>query len=75
MFTNKRCYQTNWNLAKEEKGRFPSMSLGILATNLLGNMLSGKGIVRGGDGFIQADEGTKVQIELLRIFKAASFFK
>ena len=51
------------------------MSLGILATNLLGNMLSGKGIVRGGDGFIQADEGTKVQIELLRIFKAASFFK
>ena len=36
--------------SKEQKGGFLSMLLGTLGTNLLGNLLSGKGIVRAGYG-------------------------
>ena len=36
------------NETKEQKGGFLSMLLGNLATSLLGNLLSGKGIVRPG---------------------------
>ena len=38
------------NETKEQKGGFLSMFLGTLGANLLGNLLSGKGIVRGGSG-------------------------
>ena len=36
--------------SKEQKGRFLSMLLGTLGTSLLGNLLSGKGIVKAGYG-------------------------
>ena len=36
------------NETKKQKGRFLSMLLGTLGTSLLGNLLSGKGIVRAG---------------------------
>ena len=36
--------------SKEQKGGFLSMLLGTLGANLLGNLLSGKGIVRAGYG-------------------------
>ena len=36
--------------SKEQKGRFLSMLLDTLGANLLGNLLSGKGIVRAGYG-------------------------
>ena len=38
------------NKTKEQKGEFLSMSLGILVASLLGNLLSGKGIVRASYG-------------------------
>ena len=38
------------NETKEQKGGFLSTLLGILGASLLGNLLSGKGIVRAGSG-------------------------
>ena len=38
------------NETKKAKGGFLSMLLGILGTSLLGNLLTGKGIVRAGSG-------------------------
>ena len=38
------------NETKEQKGGFLSMLLGTLGTSLLGNLLSGEGIVRAGSG-------------------------
>ena len=38
------------NESKEQKGGFSSMLLGTLGAHLLGNLLSGKGIVRIGSG-------------------------
>ena len=41
--------ETSKNKAKEQKGGFPSMLLGILGASLLGNMLAGKGFTRAGE--------------------------
>ena len=38
------------NEAKEQKGGFLNMLLGTLGASLLGNLLTGKGIVRAGTG-------------------------
>ena len=38
------------NETKEQKGGFLSMLLGTLGASLLGNVLSGKGLVRAGSG-------------------------
>ena len=38
------------NETKEQKGRFVSILLGTLGASLLGNLLTGKGIVRAGSG-------------------------
>ena len=37
-------------IKQEQKGRFLSMLLGTLGASLLGNLLTGKGIVRAGSG-------------------------
>ena len=42
--------ETIKNKIKEQKGGFLSMLLGILVASLLGNLLSGRGIVRAGSG-------------------------
>ena len=42
--------ETIQNEVKEEKGGFLGMLLGILGASLLGNMLTGKGIIRAGYG-------------------------
>ena len=42
--------ETVKNETKEQKGGFLSMLLGTLGASLLGNLLSGKGIVRAGSG-------------------------
>ena len=39
---------------KNKKGGFLSMLLGTLGTSLLGNLLSGKGTVRAGEGIVRA---------------------
>ena len=43
------------NEIKEQKGRFLSMLLSTLGASLLGNLLSGKGIVRPGYGSKQGE--------------------
>ena len=47
------------NEIKEQRGRFLSMILGTLGASLLGNLLTGKGIMRAGDGIVRAGEGGK----------------
>ena len=47
------------NGIKEERGGFLSMLLGTLGASLLGNLLTGKGIMRAGDGIVRAGEGSK----------------
>ena len=47
------------NEIKEQRGGFLSMLLGTLGASLLGNLLTGKGINRAGDGIVRAREGSK----------------
>ena len=42
------------NEAKEQKGGFLGMLLGFLGASLLGNLLTGKGTIRAGEGTITA---------------------
>ena len=56
--------ETVKNETKEQKGGFLSMLLGILGASLLGNLLTGKGVVRAGygnenkgKGIVRADYG------------------
>ena len=42
---------------KEQRGGFLSMLLGTLGASLLGNLLTGKGIMRTGDGIVRAGSG------------------
>ena len=49
--------ETIKNEAKEQKDGFPGVLLGTLGARLLGNMISGKGVVRGVDGVIRGGEG------------------
>ena len=45
------------NETKEQRGGFLSMLLGTLGASLLGNLLTGKGIMRAGDGIVRAGDG------------------
>ena len=47
------------NEIKEQRGGFLSMLLGTLGASLLGNLLTGKGIIRTGEGIVRAGEGSK----------------
>ena len=49
------------NEIKEQRGGFLSMLLGTLGASLLGNLLTGKGIIRAGEGRgkVRAGEGSK----------------
>ena len=48
------------NETKEQKGGFLSMLLDILGASLLGNLLTGKGFVRAGEGTIRAGYGSSI---------------
>ena len=48
------------NEIKEQKGGFLSMLLGTLGASLLGNLLTGKGINRGGEGIVRGGEGNNM---------------
>ena len=70
--------ETVQNEVKEQKGGFLSMLLGTLGANLLGNILTGKGmnragrgrgINRAGEGIVRAGYGS-----LKQIFNSASSF-
>ena len=45
------------NETKELRGGFLSMLLGTLGASLLGNLLTGKGIMRAGDGIVRTGNG------------------
>ena len=45
------------NETKEQRGGFLSILLGILGASLLGNLLTGKGMMRAGEGIVRAGEG------------------
>ena len=45
--------------AKEQREGFLSMLLGTLGASLLGDILSGKGVIRAGEGTIRAGYGSK----------------
>ena len=45
------------NQTKEQRGGFLGMLLGTLGASLLGNLLTGKGIMRAGDGIVRAGDG------------------
>ena len=47
------------NETKKQRGGFLSMLLGTLGASLLGNLLTGKGIMRAGDGIVRAGSGNK----------------
>ena len=47
------------NETKEQRGGFLSMLLGTLGASLLGNLLTGKGIMRAGDGIVRAGSRSK----------------
>ena len=59
IFLIKGVADTIKNEAKEQKGGFLSMLLGTLDASLLGNLLSGKGIVRAGYGH-PSKEGKRI---------------
>ena len=46
------------NETKEQRGGFLSMLFGTLGASLLGNLLSGKGMIRAGEGIVRAGEGS-----------------
>ena len=52
------------NETKEQKGGFLSMLLDTLGASLLGNLLSGKGTARAGEGIIRAGYGFSVKKKL-----------
>ena len=52
--------ETVENEVKEQKGGFLSMLLGTLGASLLGNTLAGRGVIRGGEGTIEAGYGSKI---------------
>ena len=56
------------NEIKEQRGGFLSMLLGTLGASLLGNLLTGKGIMRAGDGIVRAGEGSKKKLNSLLPF-------
>ena len=48
--------ETIKNEAKEQKGGFLSTLLGTLPASMLGSALTGRGVIRAGEGTIRADE-------------------
>ena len=58
------------NETKEQRRGFLSMLFGTLGASLLGNLLTGKGIMRAGDGIVRAGSGTKKKLNSLLPFHA-----
>ena len=58
-FLFKGVSETIQHEAKEQRGGFLSMLLGTLGASLLGDILSGKGVIRAGEGTIRAGYGSK----------------
>ena len=64
----KRVSKTIENETKEQRGGFLSMLLGTLGASLLGNLLTGKGIMRAGDRIVCAGSRSKKSLNSLLPF-------
>ena len=53
------------NETKEQRGGFLSILLGTLGASLLGNLLTGKRMMRAGEGIVRAGKGSKKKLNLL----------
>ena len=71
----KEVTKTIKNETKEQKGGFLSMLLGTLGASLLGNLLTGKGILRAGSGNNKGKGIVRAGTGKNGIFNATSFFK
>ena len=58
------------NEIKEQRGGFLSMLLGTLGASLLGNLLTGKGIMRAGEGIVCAGDGSKKKTRIAITFSS-----
>ena len=63
------------NEIKEQRGGFLSMLLGTLGASLLGNLLTGKGIMRAGDGIVRAGEGSKKKTKFTITFSSINKYR
>ena len=63
------------NETKEQRGGFLSMLLGTLGASLLGNLLTGKGIMRAGDGIVRAGSGSKKKPEFFVTFSSINKYR
>ena len=65
------------NEIKEQRGGFLSMLLGTLGPSLLGNLLTGKGIIRAGEGkgIVRAGEGSKKKTKFAITFSSIDKYR
>ena len=65
------------NEIKEQRGGFLSMLLGTLGASLLGNLLTGKGIIRAGEGkgIVRAGEGSKKKTKFAITFSSINKYR
>ena len=63
------------NEIKEQRGGCLSMFLGTLGASLLGNLLTGKGIIRAGDGIVRAGEGSKTKTKFAITFSSINKYR
>ena len=60
------------NETKEQRGGFLSMLLGTLGASLLGNLLTGKEMMRVGEGIVRAGEGSKKKTKFAVAFSPSN---
>ena len=60
---------------KEKRGGFLSMLLGTLGASLLGNLLTGKGIMRTGDGIVRAGAGKRSKNKFTVTFSSINKYR
>ena len=63
------------NEIKEQRGGFLSMLLGTVGDSLLGNLLTGKGIMRAEDGIVRAGEGSKKKTKFAITFSSINKYR
>ena len=63
------------NETKEQIGGFLSMLLGTLGASLLGNLLTGKGMMRAGEGIVRAGDGNKKNTKFAVAFSSIDKYR
>ena len=71
----KEVSKTIENAIKEQSRGFLSMLLGTLGASLLGNLLTGKGIMRAGDGIVRAGKGSKKKTKFAITFSSIDKYR